>query len=188
MIITGGSGDETLTGTPGDDIINGGGGADTMIGLAGNDRYYVDNTGDQVIEAVGSGTDNVYASVDYTLQAGTQVEYLYADTDGGITLTGNIYSHYIYGGGGADHLNGSTGNDIINGEGGADTMAGGLAVRVPDANASARIWLAMAASLGASPGGTAALAPKVEMAVAIWSWAAGDTGADASAVTAWLIV
>ena len=33
MIINGGPGDETLTGTAGDDVIDGGDGADTMIGL-----------------------------------------------------------------------------------------------------------------------------------------------------------
>ena len=124
--IYGNGGADHLNGGIGNDVINGEGGADVMVGGLGNDSYFVDNAHDVVTEGTGGGTaDRVYASVDYTLQAGTQVEYLYADTDGGITLTGNIYSHYIYGGGGADHLNGSTGNDIINGEGGADTMAGG---------------------------------------------------------------
>jgi Ca2+-binding RTX toxin-like protein len=124
--IYGNSGADHLNGGTGNDIINGEGGADVMAGGLGNDSYFVDNAHDVVTEGTGGGTaDRVYASVDYTLQAGTQVEYLYANTDGGITLTGNIYSHYIYGGGGADHLNGSTGNDIINGEGGSDTMAGG---------------------------------------------------------------
>ena len=70
MIINGGPGPDTLTGTGADDIIDGKEGADTMIGLAGNDICYVDNAGDQVIEAAGGGSDNVYASIDFTLGRG----------------------------------------------------------------------------------------------------------------------
>ena len=51
-----------------------------MTGGIGNDAYYVDNAGDQVIEAVGSGSDNVFASVDYTLAAGQEVEFLRASS------------------------------------------------------------------------------------------------------------
>jgi Ca2+-binding RTX toxin-like protein len=67
MIINGGPGPDTLTGTGADDIIDGKEGSDTMIGLAGNDIYYVDNAGDQVIEAAGGGTDNVYARAYFAL-------------------------------------------------------------------------------------------------------------------------
>jgi chitinase len=97
----------SLTGNDGNDILDGRGGADTMIGGAGNDVYYVDNPNDIVTEAVGGGTtDKVYTSVSYTLDPNTEVEYLYANYSGttGITLTGNQYSHHIYGGAGADHL------------------------------------------------------------------------------------
>ena len=50
-----------------------------MSGGAGNDTYYVDNGADQVFEAVGGGTDTVWASVNYTLQAGQEVEFLRAN-------------------------------------------------------------------------------------------------------------
>jgi len=51
-----------------------------MTGGIGNDAYYVDNAGDQVIEAVGGGSDNVFASVDYMLAAGQEVESLPASS------------------------------------------------------------------------------------------------------------
>ena len=60
-----------------------------MIGLAGNDSYYVDNAGDQVIEAAGGGSDNVYASVSYTLAAGQEVETLRVHGPAGLALGGN---------------------------------------------------------------------------------------------------
>jgi len=125
MIINGGPDDETLTGTAGDDVIDGGGGADTMIGLAGNDRYYVDNAGDQVIEAAGGGSDTVYANVDYALWAGEEIEFLRTNVPSGLTLTGNERANYMIGASGSDTLNGGGGSDTLDGGAGADVMAGG---------------------------------------------------------------
>ena len=58
----------------GNDVLYGGLGADTMNGGTGNDTYIVDNGSDLVKEAAGEGTDTVYASVNYTLAAGQEIE------------------------------------------------------------------------------------------------------------------
>ena len=49
----------SLIGGAGNDTLNGGVGADTMKGGAGNDFYIVDDGGDKVSEAGGSGIDKV---------------------------------------------------------------------------------------------------------------------------------
>ena len=114
--LSGGGGNDTLDGNAGNDTLNGGAGVDVMTGGAGNDTYYVDNAGDQVIEAAGSGTDTVYAIISYTLAASQQIETLRVSGAAGLTLTGNEINNALYGG---------VGNDILNGGAGADTMTGG---------------------------------------------------------------
>ena len=140
-VLSGGLGNDTLNGLAGDDTLNGGdgndtlnggpattrstaatattylngrAGADLMSGGAGNDIYVVDNAADQVIEAVGGGTDKVYASVNYALQAGQEVETLRANAGAtGLTLTGNEFNNLLVGLTGNDTLNGGmAGNDI----------------------------------------------------------------------------
>ena len=124
--LAGGDGNDTLNGGNGNDVLNGQAGADIMAGGAGNDTYYVDNAADQVFEAVGGGTDTVFASVNYALQAGQEVETLRAYAGAtGLILTGNEFNNAIVGLTGNDTLNGGDGNDTLNGGDGNDTLDGG---------------------------------------------------------------
>jgi Ca2+-binding RTX toxin-like protein len=126
ITLTGTTGNDTLTGGAGNDILNGRAGSDTMIGGAGNDTYFVDNVADVVRENAGGGTDTILAGVNYTLAAGSEIEFLRGNAGAtGLTLTGNEFANTVVGNTGNDTLNGGAGNDILNGNAGADTMAGG---------------------------------------------------------------
>lgn len=112
----------TITGNAKNNVIDGGAGADTMAGGAGNDTYYVDNVGDTITEAVNSGTDSVFSSVNYTLAA-------YVDN---LTLTGTAFeghgnelANVITGNDEANDLYGEAGNDTLNGGIGFDFLIGG---------------------------------------------------------------
>jgi Ca2+-binding RTX toxin-like protein len=99
--LIGNVGNDTLTGGSGNDSLNGGVGADTMAGGAGNDTYFVDNAADVVNEAAGQGTDTVMASVNYSLTAGSEIEFLRANAGTtGLSLTGNALANRLVGGGG----------------------------------------------------------------------------------------
>jgi len=109
-----------LTGNDGNNIIDGLGGADIMAGGAGNDTYFVDDAGDQIVEAADAkgGVDLVNSAIDYSLSAAGSVgvENLTLLAGAATTATGNALANVI------------TGNDnanILDGKGGADTLKGG---------------------------------------------------------------
>ncbi|MEX0144227.1 hypothetical protein MRBLMS1_005144 [Massilia sp. LMS1-1-1.1] len=79
-------GNGVFTGTVNPDIIQGTAGADVMAGLAGDDTYYVNHSGDVVVEQAGGGRDTVYASANYTLAANVEEVHVSA---AGLTVTGN---------------------------------------------------------------------------------------------------
>jgi Ca2+-binding RTX toxin-like protein len=112
--IVGTEGPDVLEGTPQADSINGRGGADTMMGLAGNDTYTVDVADDEVLEAVGDGTDTVRSTVSYTLPI--NVENLRLIGTDAANATGNSLNN---------QLSGNSANNILSGRAGADRMTGG---------------------------------------------------------------
>jgi len=114
--VTGGSGNDTLSGA-GNAAVN------NLAGGAGNDTYLADN-GDTITEAAGAGIDSVLtSSASFTLAA--NVDNLTFTGAGGFTGTGNGSDNVIAGAGGTDVLAGGGGNDTLIGNGGVDSLDGG---------------------------------------------------------------
>lgn len=117
--LNGGGGADILTGSGGNDVLNGGTGADLMRGGANDDIYYVDNTGDDVIEAGGQGDDAIFSSVSYNL-LGRYVETLTLTGAANINAVGNTQLNTLIGNSGNNILRGGLGNDLLTGGAGAD--------------------------------------------------------------------
>lgn len=126
-ILFGSDGNDTIYGLGGDDWIHGGKGADKMIGGQGDDNFFVDNSGDVVVENAGEGHDSVYSTIDYHL--GNNVEDLYLDGHDAINgwgndlnnvIVGNDSNNMLFGNGGGDHLDGGKGADVMLGGDGDD--------------------------------------------------------------------
>lgn len=147
----GGVGDDHLIGGDGNDLLYGGSGADLMEGGFGNDKYYVDDSGDVIVETsvidpvTGldlGGTDIVFASADFTLSAniekltmtganaitgtGNDLNNILIANDAGNMLDGGLGNDKLTGGAGDDHLIGGDGKDKLDGGIGADLLEGGL--------------------------------------------------------------
>jgi Ca2+-binding RTX toxin-like protein len=114
-----------LIGNALNNILDGLAGEDRMEGGLGDDTYYVDDTGDLAVEAVGGGNnDHVITSVNYTLSA--EVEHLTAQGVAPLILNGNDLNNRITGNAAANTLKGGAGSDTLNGGAGADSMEGGV--------------------------------------------------------------
>ena len=128
-LLDGGAGDDLLDAGLGNDTLKGGLGNDTLTGGLGQDVYWIDSTGDVIIEAIGGGTDTVYLEgfVQYSLQ-GTQIENAMASGANaglGVTLMGNDMANVLGGSLLADALSGGSGNDTLRGNAGDDQLNGG---------------------------------------------------------------
>jgi Ca2+-binding RTX toxin-like protein len=123
-ILLGSAGLDSLTGNGGNDYLDGGIGADLLIGGAGGDTYVIDHLGDKVTEIGLGGTDQVQASVTYTL--GATLEDLILTGTGHLTGIGNVAGNLLQGNSGNNLLDGKAGGDLLLGEGGDDRLVGGL--------------------------------------------------------------
>ena len=138
--ITGGAGNDSLSGLAGDDTLRANGGADTLSGGDGSDQLYL-GAGFGIADG-GSGTDALYLDAalgDFTRSRTGATELRLTHTVSGKTITlrgiesvtfsdgsrtleqliGNVPSDF------ADTLTGTGGNDTINGMAGIDTISGG---------------------------------------------------------------
>ena len=123
---------DKLTGNTLDNRLDGGLGNDTLTGGAGNDTYVVDAAGDIVVEGVGSGTDSVISSVNWTLQPTLENLTLAGSTatigngnSANNVLIGNAANNSMNAGAGNDTVNGGAGNDSLTGSTGIDRLDGG---------------------------------------------------------------
>ncbi|MBU6371667.1 MAG: cadherin-like domain-containing protein [Alphaproteobacteria bacterium] len=132
--VTGGSGNDTITGDGNANVLNGGAGndtldggtagADTLLGGLGDDTFIIGRAGITITENAGEGTDTVRTSLaSFTL--GANLENLIYTGAGTFNGAGNTLNNSITGGAGADVLQGNGGNDTLFGLGGADNLSGG---------------------------------------------------------------
>ena len=117
-VLDGGSGVDILDGGSGNDTLIGGLGNDVMKGGSGNDTYYVNSTGDSIVDTI--GIDTVSSSISWTL--GSNLENLTLTGTDALTGIGNSLKNTIIGNAGNNVLDGFGDKDILTGGAGADTF------------------------------------------------------------------
>ena len=104
-----------LKGSAGNDTLYGDAGDDKMEGGAGNDTYWIDSSGDEVIEAAsGGGKDFAWVGATF-YQMGAGLEDATTFGAGNFDIRGNAL---------ANRIETNNGNDVIRGGAGADLMIG----------------------------------------------------------------
>jgi len=132
--LTGNDGSNVLVGAKGNDTLDGGLGGDTMKGGLGNDVYFVDSIYDMVVEDAGQGKDTVSSLVEFVIQEGQEIEFLYVTSATSIAGVGNSLNNviaatgpgqaFLYGKGGNDTLTGNVNKDVMIGDDGNDLLSG----------------------------------------------------------------
>jgi Ca2+-binding RTX toxin-like protein len=145
--MSGGSAGDTLTGNASDNVLRGRGGNDTLNGASGTDTIdwsdatagitaWLGANGNGTTTAAGIGTDT-YSNFENMI-GGSAGDLLTGNSLANV-IDGRAGNDRLYGGGGADTLNGGlpnsldvdlidggAGDDTVNGGGGADILRGGL--------------------------------------------------------------
>ncbi len=138
--VTGGSGNDMLTGNSLRNRLNGGAGNDVLNGRGGNDTYVftaaTSAEADTLVEVAAGGSDTVsFASLTIPVRLSlgtTAVQSVH--TNRTIKLNSTIHIENVIGGSGNDILTGNSmsnvltgaaGNDILNGGAGSDKLVGG---------------------------------------------------------------
>lgn len=136
--LLGNSGNNYLKGGNGINVLNGMAGSDTLEGGLGDDFYIVDNPGDKIVEAPGTGIETVLSFVDWDLRVSFKpgnpsqkndpgvegLDHLTLVGNATINGTGNKLDNTIKGNGAGNLLSGLGGKDTLRGFGGADTLLG----------------------------------------------------------------
>jgi hypothetical protein len=121
--IKGGNGNQTVTGTAGDDVITVGNGNDHVDAGAGNDTVTGGNGNDVILG--GDGNDVIVGGNGNTsIDGGNGNDSLTAG-NGNDTLTGDAGDDTLRAGNGNDTLDGGAGNDVLIGGNGNDILIGG---------------------------------------------------------------
>lgn len=118
--ITGNDAVNKLYGMRGADTLDGGLGADTLSGGQGNDIYWIDNSGDVVLEDLAEGSDTLKSTASYALTANTEVLVLLGTA--ALNGSGNELDNTVWGNDGANSIDGGSGNDVLYGGQGNDTF------------------------------------------------------------------
>jgi len=131
VTINGGTGNDVIWSSSGNDILRGEWGDDQVFGGAGNDILWGDDGADVLWGGVGNddlrankGEDVLYGGAgDDILRAGKGDDVLFAGTGDDI-LRGGQGDDVLWGDVGNDDLRGHTGNDVLIGGAGNDTLDG----------------------------------------------------------------
>jgi Ca2+-binding RTX toxin-like protein len=119
-----------------------------MYGGTGNDTFLVDDASDSLYEDPGEGTDQVQATVTWTLAANIEKLTLVGATaingtgnTGANIMTGNEANNALAGLGGQDKLYGGLGNDTLDGGLGNDQLYGGVGNDILKGGAGADVFV-----------------------------------------------
>ncbi|HEV2532473.1 NF038122 family metalloprotease [Phenylobacterium sp.] len=122
--VTGGVGNDTITGWSGGDVLRGGDGNDSIVGGAGFDDINGNKGDDTIVDTLG-GNDWLVGGQGNDLITATKGQNILYGNLGNDTLHGGSGGELMRGGQGDDSIVGGSGNDWISGDRGNDTLVGG---------------------------------------------------------------